>query len=214
MSQLPPRPSLVRLRKQAKDLLRRLRQQDPDATLGRAQHALAREYGFASWPKLKLHVERLVALPQPVTFQRYTAKARAAVFFSRYEASQLGSHTIEPGHLLLGVMRASHGLESWDWGVTAASLERTRLEMAAGRPANEAGAAAGRMATSARAQRVFRAAVEEADALAHRDIGLAHLLLGVLREPDPLAAALLDRAGMHLQAVRDRIAQLLDEGGM
>lgn len=209
MSQLPPRPSLARLRKHAKDLLRRLRRQDPAATLVQAQHALAREYGFASWPKLKAHVERLVALPQPVTFQRYTAKAREAVFFSRYEAIQLGSQTIEPAHLLFGVLRASHGLKGWEG--TAASLERTRVEIAAGRPPAEPGAAAGRLATSERAQRALRAAVEEADALAHHDIGLAHLLLGVLREPDPLAATLLDRAGMHLLAVRDGIAHLLDE---
>jgi hypothetical protein len=60
--QLPLRPSLSHLRKQAKDLLRRLRQQDPDATLADAQHALARQYDFDSWPKLKVQVELLAKL--------------------------------------------------------------------------------------------------------------------------------------------------------
>jgi len=54
---LPERPSLEQLRKQAKDHLDVLRSADPSATLSAAQHALAREYGFDSWPKLVHHVE-------------------------------------------------------------------------------------------------------------------------------------------------------------
>jgi hypothetical protein len=57
--QLPSHPNLEHLRKQAKDLLRDLQQRDPSLKLSDAQHALAREYGFASWPKLKVHVESL-----------------------------------------------------------------------------------------------------------------------------------------------------------
>ena len=54
---LPARPSLEQLRKQAKEHLNALRAADPSATLAAAQHALAREYGFESWPKLVHHVE-------------------------------------------------------------------------------------------------------------------------------------------------------------
>ena len=57
---LPARPHLDHLRKQAKDLLRELQQRKPDAQLSDAQHAIAREYGFASWPKLRAHVEARV----------------------------------------------------------------------------------------------------------------------------------------------------------
>jgi len=56
---LPERPSLEQLRKQAKDLLDTLRAADPSAKLSAAQHALAREYGFDSWPKLVHHVESM-----------------------------------------------------------------------------------------------------------------------------------------------------------
>jgi hypothetical protein len=56
--QLPARPSLEHLRKQAKDLLDVWQQGNPTARLADAQHALAVEYGFASWPRLKAHVER------------------------------------------------------------------------------------------------------------------------------------------------------------
>ncbi len=54
---LPARPSLEQLRKQAKDHLDAMRAADPPATLAAAQHALAREYGFDSWPRLVHHVE-------------------------------------------------------------------------------------------------------------------------------------------------------------
>ena len=61
-SRLPARPSLEQLSKRAKDLLRRCRAGEalqPDATLADAQFALAREYGFETWAKLKQHVESI-----------------------------------------------------------------------------------------------------------------------------------------------------------
>ena len=56
---LPERPSLEQLRKQAKEYLDTLRAGDPSTSLAAAQHALAREYGFESWPKLVHHVESM-----------------------------------------------------------------------------------------------------------------------------------------------------------
>ncbi len=58
---LPDRPSLEHLRKQAKDLLREERTRDPEVTLALAQLAIARKYGFPSWPRLVHHVESLAA---------------------------------------------------------------------------------------------------------------------------------------------------------
>src|SRR5688572_3495190 len=56
---LPERPSLEQLRKQAREHLDTLRAVDPSVKLAAAQHALAREYGFESWPKLVHHVESM-----------------------------------------------------------------------------------------------------------------------------------------------------------
>ena len=58
---LPERPSLEQLRKQAKEHLDTLRAADPSVNLAAAQHALARDYGFESWPKLAHHVESMRA---------------------------------------------------------------------------------------------------------------------------------------------------------
>jgi hypothetical protein len=61
--QLPPHPSLEHLRKQAKELLEQSQQRDPTLRLADAQFALARAYGFASWPKLKAYVESVARPP-------------------------------------------------------------------------------------------------------------------------------------------------------
>lgn len=59
--QLPSRPNLDHLRKQAKDLLGDIQKGKPGWKLADAQHAIANGYGFASWPKLKAHVESLAS---------------------------------------------------------------------------------------------------------------------------------------------------------
>ena len=65
MSQrLPSLPNLGHLKKQAKDVLRVSRHRNPLCRLADAQHALARGYGFPSWPKLKLHVESVRQQPR------------------------------------------------------------------------------------------------------------------------------------------------------
>jgi hypothetical protein len=58
--ELPARPNLEHLKHQAKDLLGDMQRSDAKAQLADAQHALAREYGFASWPKLKAQVESVM----------------------------------------------------------------------------------------------------------------------------------------------------------
>jgi hypothetical protein len=64
---LPDRPNLEFLKKEAKARLDALQRADPAAQLADAQHALARDYGFASWPKLKAHVESVAAAASRVS---------------------------------------------------------------------------------------------------------------------------------------------------
>src|SRR5882672_12327192 len=104
-SELPERPNLDHLKKQAKDRLTTLRQGSPAARLADAQYALAREYGFGSWAALKAHVE---SLAHNYRFDRYTPEARRVLYFSRDEACKRGSPTIEPEHVVLGLAREGH----------------------------------------------------------------------------------------------------------
>jgi hypothetical protein len=104
-AELPERPNLDHLKKQAKDRLITLRQRAPGARLADAQHALAREYGFVSWAALKAHVE---SLSYNYRFERYTPEARRVLYFSRDEACRRGSPMIEPEHIVLGLAREGH----------------------------------------------------------------------------------------------------------
>jgi glyoxalase superfamily protein len=79
--ELPDRPNLEFLKKQAKALLRDLQEQQPEAQLADAQHAVAREYGFSSWPALHAHVEQRIARTEKNPFAgtwRWTADSAAA----------------------------------------------------------------------------------------------------------------------------------------
>ena len=80
--QLPERPNLEHLRKQAKELLRGMRQ----GKLADAQHALANEYGFATWASLKAHVEELTLSPAEALTAavRDTDAARVAGLLERH----------------------------------------------------------------------------------------------------------------------------------
>lgn len=91
---LPARPNLEYLRKQAKELLKALQQRDPSAQLADAQHALAREYGYASWPALKVTVaDRLAAFAQGARL--FTGAWQADLARSqRHPANQFQSATI------------------------------------------------------------------------------------------------------------------------
>src|SRR3954447_4054681 len=63
--ELPRRPSLEHLRNEARDLHRECKATDPDAKLSSAQLAVARSYGFLSWPKLREHVETITRYCRP-----------------------------------------------------------------------------------------------------------------------------------------------------
>lgn len=94
---LPPHPNLTHLKKQAKDLLKDLKQQNPALKLADAQHALAREYGFASWPKLKTHVEALsLSVDAAATPSPFAGKWTANLLKSqRHPANPFQSATLE-----------------------------------------------------------------------------------------------------------------------
>jgi hypothetical protein len=211
VSELPVRPSLAHLRKRAKALLQTLRQQSPDVSLSEAQHTLAREYGFASWPKLKAYVERVAAQEAPPIFPRFTPKARESLFFSWHEANQLRSGVIEPAHLVLGLIRAGTGLKGHLFETSALPLDRARALMTDRLNAAPPVPPDRYIAPGPRVQRVFRAAVEEADAHHHERVGLAHLLIGLLREGDAVATGLLDQMGIGVRHVRDGLATYLNE---
>src|SRR5574339_856403 len=144
-------------------------------------------------------------------FERYTERARRVLFFARYEASQLGSVSIETEHLLLGLIREGKGLTSRIFARSHLSLESIRKEIEGRTVFREKVSTSVEIPFSGETKRVLQYAAEEADRLLHSYIGTEHLLLGILREERSVAASILMEKGMRLNAVRDDIVQLLNE---
>lgn len=140
-------------------------------------------------------------------FERYTEDARRALFFARFAASRLGSISIEPAHLVIGLLHEP-GRAAWR------ILERADLAPVDIRTGVE------RQLTSrlhlpesveipfdADTKRALTAAASEADRLGHRNIGAEHLLLGVLDVDNSLAAAFLTTLGLGIDRARELVAQ-------
>jgi ATP-dependent Clp protease ATP-binding subunit ClpC len=144
-------------------------------------------------------------------FERYTESARRALFFARYEVCQLGARRIETEHLLLGVSRAAYGVVARVLEDADLSTETLRREIAGKTATRDRIAASVEIPFSKSTQRTLQLAAEEADRLAHPYIGVEHLLLGILRENDPVAAPLLLSHGVKLDGVRTTIETMLAE---
>jgi uncharacterized protein (TIGR03435 family) len=145
-------------------------------------------------------------------FDRFTSRALQALFFARSQVSQLGSSTVEPEHILLGVLDEGKGLGSRILARTGGTLDDLRRDIVRRLPKRETISESDDIPFSAPCERVLRYAGEEADRLLHKAIGTEHLLLGLLREERGVAAEVLAARGLRIEAVRDAIVQLLSSG--
>jgi hypothetical protein len=218
---LPDRPDLEHLKKQAKALLRELRQRDANASLADALHALARDYGFASWPRLKAHVESgfsRISRPSSSSsalFPRFTEAARRTLFFSRYEAVSLGHLEIAPEHVLLGVVRGAGAVTRAMLEAAGITLGDARAAIAAAHAPRDEVVEPVQVPFQSAAKTLFTLAGDEADRLGHPNIATVHIVLALLRDSGVAASYLMGR-GMTLDSVRaaasaDRAAAQDDE---
>src|SRR5438132_125557 len=144
-------------------------------------------------------------------FERYTERARRVIFFARYEASQLGSNSIETEHLLLGLIREGKGLTSRIFSKSHLSMETIRKEIEGRALYRDKVSTSVDIPLSPESKRVLSFAAEEAERMLHNYIGTEHVLLGLMREEKSVAAGILSEKGMRLSAVREEIVQLLNE---
>ncbi len=137
-------------------------------------------------------------------FERYAERAKRAIYFARHEASQLGGDSIEPEHLLLGLLRE---LPPPLANRLHLSVERIRTEVRSRALLRDSVSTTVGMPLSAESKRVLEHAQEEADRLNHQSVGTEHLLLGILREPGSAAAQMLARQNVRAAVVREAIAR-------
>ncbi|HKF55870.1 MAG TPA: Clp protease N-terminal domain-containing protein, partial [Blastocatellia bacterium] len=138
-------------------------------------------------------------------FERYTEKARRVIFFARYEASQFGAVSIEPEHILLGLLREDKQLTQKFFRSPHSTVESIRKEIEERTPLREKVAASVDLPLSPHAKRVLNYAADESERLQHRNIGTEHLLLGILREEKSIAAEILHDRGLRLTQIREEM---------
>lgn len=142
-------------------------------------------------------------------FERYTERARRVLFFSRYEATLFGAASIEPEHLLLGLIREGKGGTSRVFAHARIGLEGLRAAVERHLPAARPPARVSsthEMPFSAAMKQVLAHAADEADRLAHSHIGTEHLLLALVGS-EGTAGAILRERGLVLDAVRADVSQ-------
>ena len=137
-------------------------------------------------------------------FERYTEKARRIIFFGRYEASQFGSPYIETEHLLLGLLREDKALAN-RFLHSHAAVESIRRQIERRATPAEKVSTSVDLPLSHACKRALAYGAEESERLNHKHIGTEHLLLGLLREENCLAAQLLGEHGLTLVSVREQL---------
>jgi ATP-dependent Clp protease ATP-binding subunit ClpC len=145
-------------------------------------------------------------------FERFTERARRVIILAQEEAKRLNHSAVGTEHILLGIIREGEGVASKVLESLNISPDRVRAEIegAIGRgeraPHEE-------VAFTPRAKKVLELALDEARRLGHNYIGTEHLLLGLIREGEGVAARVLEAMGADLDRVRAQVVYLLGEEG-
>ncbi|MFT4188556.1 MAG: ATP-dependent Clp protease ATP-binding subunit [Aeromicrobium sp.] len=141
-------------------------------------------------------------------FERFTDRARRVVVLAQEEARLLSHNYIGTEHILLGLIREGEGvaakaLESLDISMDAV---RTQVEEVIGQGQQ---APSGHIPFTPRAKKVLELSLREALQLGHSYIGTEHILLGLIREGEGVAAQVLVKLGADLNRVRQQVLQLV-----
>jgi ATP-dependent Clp protease ATP-binding subunit ClpC len=141
-------------------------------------------------------------------FERFTDRARRTVVFAQEEARMLNHNYIGTEHILLGLLREDEGVAARALTTLGVSLEAVRRDVGeiVGRGSE---APRGHIPFTPRAKKVLELSLREALQLGHNYIGTEHILLGLIREGEGVAAQVLQKLGADLDRVRQTVVQLL-----
>lgn len=141
-------------------------------------------------------------------FERFTDPARRVVVYAQEEARLLDHNHIGTEHVLLGLIREGDGVGAKALEALGISLEAVRhqVEEIVGRGQ---AAPTGHVPFTPRGKKVLELSLREALQMGHEDIGTEHILLGLVREGEGVAAQVLVNFGANLNRVRQTVLQLL-----
>jgi len=138
-------------------------------------------------------------------FDRFTNRARQVIIIARKEADRFNHNYIGTEHILLGLIKLGQGVAVNVLRRMGLDFETVRreVEKAVGKgPETKPG---GEIPLTSRAKKVIEYAVEEATSLNHSYVGTEHILMGLLREEEGVAARVLTNLDIDIESVREEV---------
>ena len=145
-------------------------------------------------------------------FERFTDRARKVMALANQEAQRLNHEYIGTEHILLGLVKEGSGVGANVLKNLDVDLRKVRIEVEKLVKSGPDMVTMGKLPQTPRAKKVIEYAIEEARNLNHNYVGTEHLLLGLLREHDGVAAQVLMNLGLKLEEVREEVLNLLGAG--
>jgi len=145
-------------------------------------------------------------------FERLTDRARKVMALANQEAQRFNHEYIGTEHILLGLVKEGSGVGANVLKNLDIDLRKVRLEVEKLVKSGPEMVTMGKLPQTPRAKKVIEYAIEEARNLNHNYVGTEHLLLGLLREHDGVAAQVLMNLGLKLEEVREEVLSLLGAG--
>ncbi|MBC8203439.1 MAG: ATP-dependent Clp protease ATP-binding subunit [Planctomycetes bacterium] len=145
-------------------------------------------------------------------FERLTDRARKVMALANQEAQRFNHEYIGTEHILLGLVKEGSGVGANVLKHLEIDLRKVRLEVEKLVKSGPDMVTMGKLPQTPRAKKVIEYAIEEARSLNHNYVGTEHLLLGLLREQDGVAAQVLMNLGLKLDDVREEVLNLLGAG--
>jgi len=145
-------------------------------------------------------------------FDKFTERAKKVLVLAQEEAQRFNHNYIGTEHLLLGLVREGEGIAAKVLSNLGVELNKVRsaVEFIIGRGDRMV---IGDISLTPRAKKVIELSVEEARRLNHNHIGTEHLLLGLVREGEGIAAGVLESLGVNLEKVRSQVIQVVSQSG-
>ncbi len=145
-------------------------------------------------------------------FERFTDRARKVMALANQEAQRFNHEYIGTEHILLGLVKEGSGVAANVLKNLDVDIKKLRLEVEKLVKSGPDMVTMGKLPQTPRAKKVIEFAIEEARSLNHNYVGTEHILLGLLRETEGVAAQVLMNLGLKLENVRQEVLNLLGAG--
>jgi ATP-dependent Clp protease ATP-binding subunit ClpC len=145
-------------------------------------------------------------------YERFTDRARKVMQLANQEAQRFNHEYIGTEHVLLGLVKEGSGVAANVLKNLDVDLRKIRLEVEKLVQSGPEMVTMGKLPQTPRAKKVIEYSMEEARNLNHNYVGTEHILLGLLREQEGVAAQVLMNLGLKLEEVREEVLNLLGHG--